>query len=244
MARERNSKRGIAWAWIGAVILVAGVIALILGALVNRPAEVPTGSPSPESSEFPSSVPTVIPGEVVDSAVVEKGWVPEPITTDPDVYVQSALEAASTFDTQRSSRDEWLAYLETWFTPDTRYTAESDREAALEGYLLELRQSVVLPEADWDSLDSEKGRVVATLAGEIDEIPASEDASGDMRIGTADVTLTFTRVDGDGADYGYDEQVRVSVQVLCGDGSIPAPGSAQQAGDCKVVRFFTEPMEQ
>lgn len=243
MAREQNSKRGTTWAWIGGVILVAGVIAIIIGALASRPATGPTGSPSPEPSGSPSSSLTVIPGEVVDPDVVEKGWVPEPVTTDADVYIQSALEAASTFDTQLSSRDEWLSYLETWFTPDTRYTSNSDREAALEGYLLELRQSVVLPEADWDSLDSEKGRVVATLAGEIETAAASEDASGDMRIGTADVTLAYTRVDGDGAEYGYDEQVRVSVQVLCGAGSVPVPGSAQRAGDCKVVRFFTEPME-
>ena len=74
-------------------------------------------------------------------------------------------------------------------------------------------------------------------------MPVAEDPSGDMHIGTADLTLTYTRVDGDGKEYGFEEQVRVSVQVLCGAGSVPAPGSAQQAGDCKVVRFFTEPME-
>jgi hypothetical protein len=31
--------------------------------------------------------------------------------------------------------------------------------------------------------------------------------------------------------------------VLCGPGSVPTPDSGQQAGDCKVVRYFTEPME-
>lgn len=243
MARERNSKRGIAWAWIGAVILAAGIIAIIIGALLNQPAPTPTPSTSAEPSDSPSAVPTAVPGAVVDPSVTDKGWVPEPITMDANFYIQRALEAASTFDTQLSSREEWLAYLETWFTPDTRYASESDREAALEGFLLELRQSVVLPEEDWDSLASEKGRVVAALTGAIEDVAVSEDPSGDMRIGTADVTLTYTRVDGDGAEYGYEDRVRVSVQVLCGEGSVPAPGSAQQSGDCKVVRFFTEPME-
>jgi len=243
VARERNSKRGIAWAWIGAVILAAGVIALIIGALLNQPASTPTPSTSAEPSGSPSAAPTADPGAVVDPDVTERGWVPEPITTDAGLYIQRALEAASTFDTQLSSREEWLAYLETWFTPDTRYASESDRAAALEGFLLELRQSVVLPETDWESLSSEKGRVVAALTGEIEDVPVSEDTSGDMRIGTADVTLRYTRVDGDGAEYGYEDQVRVSVQVLCGDGSVPVPGSAQRPGDCKVVRFFTEPME-
>ena len=243
MARERNTKHGMAWAWIGAVALAAGVIAIIISAMLNQPPSGPASSASPDPSASLSPAPTAQPGAVVDADVVEKGWVPEPITTDPDLYIESALEAASTFDTQLSSRDEWLAHLETWFTADTRYTSETDREAALDAALLELRQSVVLPEADWESLDSEEGRVVAAIDGGVDDMPVAEDPSGDMHIGTADLTLTYTRVDGDGKEYGFEEQVRVSVQVLCGAGSVPAPGSAQQAGDCKVVRFFTEPME-
>ncbi|WP_341940335.1 MULTISPECIES: hypothetical protein [unclassified Microbacterium] len=243
MARERNGKRGIAWAWIGAVILAAGIIAIIFGALLNQQTPIPSPSASPEPPDSPSALPTVVPGAVVDPSVTDKGWVPEPITTDANFYIQRALEAASTFDTQLSSREEWLAYLETWFTPDTRYTSEPDRDSALDAALLELRQSVVLTEADWDSLASAKGRVVAALTGAIEDVAVSEDPSGDMRIGTADVALSYTRVDGDGAEYGYEDRVRVSVQVLCGEGSVPAPGSAQQSGDCKVVRFFAEPME-
>ncbi|WP_211160586.1 MULTISPECIES: hypothetical protein, partial [Microbacterium] len=59
----------------------------------------------------------------------------------------------------------------------------------------------------------------------------------------SDVVLEFTRSDGSGVESSYEESVRVSVQVLCGPGSVPAPDSAQQVGDCKVVRFFTEPVE-
>ena len=64
-----------------------------------------------------------------------------------------------------------------------------------------------------------------------------------MSIGTADVTLTFTRSDGNGNETSYDETVRVSVQVLCGEGRCRRPNTAQQAGDCKVVRYFSEPLE-
>ena len=67
--------------------------------------------------------------------------------------------------------------------------------------------------------------------------------SGDMRIGTADVVLTFTRSDGNGGETSYEETVRVSVQVLCGEGSVPTPNTAQQAGDCKVVRYFSGSLE-
>lgn len=108
---------------------------------------------------------------------------------------------------------------------------------------LELRQGVVLPEAEWDSLAGEDGRVVAAIDEDLELGPVSDDESGDMTIGTADVVLTFTRTDGDGAESSYDETVRVSVQVLCGPASVPTPGSDQLAGDCKVVRYFTEPME-
>ncbi|WP_137845429.1 hypothetical protein [Microbacterium sp. 2FI] len=180
---------------------------------------------------------------MVDATVVDKGWVPEPITTDPDVYIREALAAASTFDTQKSSRDEWLIYLDTWFTPDTRYTSEEDREDDMRASQLELRQAVVLPEPEWDSLANEDGRVEASVPGEIayDEVP--DDESGDMLIGTADVVLTFTRSDVSGNEASYDEQVRVSVQVLCGEGSVPTPNSDQQPGDCKVVRYFSGTLE-
>jgi hypothetical protein len=106
-----------------------------------------------------------------------------------------------------------------------------------------MRQTVVLPDAEWDSLAGEKGRVASVTAGDIIFSPAPQDTSGDMSIGTADVTITFTRADGSGGEVSYDETTRLSVQVLCGPGSVPTPNTAQVAGDCKIVRFFSEPVE-
>jgi hypothetical protein len=85
--------------------------------------------------------------------------------------------------------------------------------------------------------------VTAEVSGDIAYTDVPEDASGDMRIGTADVVLTFTRSDSDGKESSYDDKVRVSVQVLCGEGSVPSPNSDQQAGDCKVVRYFSGSLE-
>ena len=113
----------------------------------------------------------------------------------------------------------------------------------MEASQVEMRQGVVLPQEDWDSLAAEDGRVVARTTGDIAYVPVTQDPSGDMSIGTADVTLTFTRSDDSGNENSYDETVRVSVQVLCGSASVPTPNTAQQAGDCKVVRYFTEPLE-
>ncbi|MDY0910107.1 hypothetical protein [Microbacterium sp. CFBP9034] len=241
--RSRATRRGLIWAVAGGLIVIGAVVAIVVSSMM---AQVPTADPTPTGSSGAASTPhdTAAPaGKFVDPAVIERGWVPEPITPDPDVYVRAALAAASTFDTQLSTRQEWLAYLDTWFTPDTRYASEQDREDDMRAAQLELRQGVVLPEEEWKSLANEDGRVTATVPGEISYQLVPDDASGDMRIGTADVVLTYTRADGAGTQSPYDETVRVSIQVLCGAGSIPTPDSAQQPGDCKVVRYFSGSLE-
>jgi len=240
---QRRNRRGLMWAIIGGVVLAIGIVALLLSGILSQP-PTPTASPTPSESADPSTDPTEEPADaVVDSSVTDEGWIPEPITSDPDIYIRAALAAASTFDTQESSRNDWLAYLDTWFTPDTRYTSEQDRQDDMQASQLELRQAVVLPEPEWDSLANEDGRVEASVPGDIRYVEVPDDASGDMRIGTADVVLTFTRSDGSGNEASYDETVRVSVQVLCGEGSVPTPDSQQQPGDCKVVRYFSGSLE-
>ncbi|WP_448256117.1 hypothetical protein [Microbacterium aurum] len=243
-AFDRPRRSGLVWALLGGIVLLGGVIALVVGLLTPNasPSPSPTET-SPANSPSASTTPRPVDGAVVDESAVESGWAPEPVTTDAETYVRAALAAASTFDTTLSTRDQWLSYLDTWFTPDTRYP-EADRPDRLKAAQLELRQGVVLPQEMWDSLAMQGGRVVANVVGEVDLTDVPEDTTGDMRIGTADVELTFTQQDGTGEESSYTESARVSVQVLCGAGSVPTPGSAQQAGDCKVVRFFTEPVEK
>ncbi|GAA1969118.1 hypothetical protein [Microbacterium deminutum] len=243
MATPRSSRRGLVWAIIGAAVLLVAIIAIVASSMLGKtPVASPTvnQSPRPNASQAPTDPP---PESVVDESVIQRGWIAEPITKDSDLYIQAALAAASTFDTQQSTRAEWLSYLDTWFTPDTRYATEQEREDDMRASQLELRQGVVLPEADWNSLANENGRVTADAAGEIAYTDVPEDSSGNMRIGTTDVVLTFTRSDSGGKESSYDEKVRVSVQVLCGDGSVPAPNSDQQPGDCKVVRYFSGSLE-
>lgn len=245
MTNESAGRRGLIWAVVGGIVLVAGIVAIIVSTLLAQSAP-PTSGTEPGDSSTPTTPGMSIPppaAEVVDQTVTERGWRPEPITTDAETYIRAALEAASTFDTQKSTRDEWLDYLDTWFTPDTRYALEADQLAVMKASQVELHQGVVLPKDQWDSLAHENGRVVATTMGDVVYVAVTDDASGDMSIGTSDVTLTFTRSDGGDGETSYEEQVRVSVQVLCGPGSVPTPDSDQQAGDCKVVRYFTEPLE-
>lgn len=241
----QRSRRGVIWAVVGGVILVAGIAAIIIGAIATTPGSTGPTPTSPAPSQPAPPSPTASgseAGDVVDASVEDRGWVPEPITTDAEDYVRGALAAAGTFDTQLSTYEEWLAYLGSWFTPDTRYASEADREAELESAKLELRQSVALPESEWDSLADENGRASST-AGEVVVTAVPDDASADMAFGTADVVITFTRSDGEDGEVSYEETTRLTVQVLCGPDSVPTPDSAQQAGDCKVVRYFAEPLE-
>ncbi|KJL42362.1 hypothetical protein [Microbacterium trichothecenolyticum] len=244
MATQGSGRRSMLGAIVGGAVLVAAIVAIVVSSLLAQ--QPPSQTATPDETEpagGTASVTATPEGAVVDPDAAQQGWTPEPITTDPEVYIRAALETASTFDTQASSREEWLAYLDTWFTPDTRYNDPVDQDAALRASRTEMRQGVVLPAEEWESLAREDGRVVATTGGAVTFVPVSQDPSGDMLIGTADVTLTFTRSDGSGGETSYEEQVRVSVQVLCGPGSVPTPDTAQLAGDCKVVRYFTEPME-
>lgn len=234
---------GLPWAIAGGLVLVGGTAALVAMAIINgtTPDAGPPNSPtSTTTSATPSAQPPTEPTDmsVVDESVTAQGWTPEPITRDATVYIRGALSAAATFDTTLSTRDEWLAYLDTWFTPDTRYASQADREAQLDQARLELRQSVVLPEDMWNSLAAEDGRVEAAASPEITYSLVPENPAGDMFIGETEVVLTFaSRTEGE-EETRYEQTARVRVQVLCGGESIPTPGSAQQVGDCKVVRFF------
>lgn len=225
------------------VTLAAGVLALIalVIAVLILGREAGSGSrPEPPASEQ-SSTPapsSPVSGDVVDREVAKRGWVPEPITQDPDAYARTALEAAGTFDTRLATRAEWVAWLGSWFTPSPLYDNEQDALDQMAGYKAELDQSVVLPQTRWDDLAGEDGRVSARVDGDLEYFDLPETTQKHVRTATANVVMTYSTSGGAGGEVSYDETVRVSVQVVCGGASVPAPGSAQQAGDCKVVRFF------
>jgi hypothetical protein len=238
MKKRRSRRWGlILSALIGAAVLVVVMIALLArgsGGGAAQPTPLP---PVPSGSASPTS--TGSSGEVVDPGVTKRGWVPEPITQDPDAYLRAALQAAATFDTRRATRDEWLKWLGTWFTPSPLYDDPQDASDQMAGYKAELAQTVVLPQSQWDDLTNNDGRVSARVDGQVEYLDQPEATRKHARTATANVVMTYTQTgDGTGGEASYDQTVRVSVQVVCGGASIPTPGSAQRAGDCKVVRFF------
>ena len=223
---------------VGAALTAAIVIALFArGSGVGDSSQPSPTRPVPSDSASPTS--TASGGDAVDARVAKRGWVPEPITQDADVYVGAALEAAATFDTRHSSRDEWVKWLGTWFTPSPLYDDHQDALDQLGRYEAELAQTVVVPQSQWDDLAKNDGHVTARVDGPINYLDQTEATSKHVSTATANVVMTFTQSgDGTGAEASYDRTVRVSVQVVCGGASVPTPGSAQRAGDCKVVRFF------
>lgn len=220
------------------VVLVAVVvIAAILGGL--GPSGTSGGPTSASTESQPSVSPSTTSGaeDVVDPTVADRGWVPEPITADRDLYVRAALAAAGTFDTRLADREEWVTWLKTWFTPSPLYDNPDDAAEQMAGYQSDLDQSVLLPQATWDDLAADDGRVEAEVAGPIEYLNLPETTAVNVWTATADVVLTYTRGGGD-EESSYQETVRVSVQVDCGGASVPTAGSAQRPGDCKVVRYF------
>jgi hypothetical protein len=156
-----------------------------------------------------------------------------------DGYVRAALEAAATFDTRHSTRNEWLKWLGTWFTPSPLYDDHQNALDQMGRYEAELAQTVVVPQSQWDDLAKNDGHVSARVDGPVDYLNQPDAASKHVRTATTNVVMTFTQAgDGTVGEASYDQTVRVSVQVVCGGASVPTPDSAQRAGDCKVVRFF------
>jgi hypothetical protein len=222
---------------LGVIVLFVAIIAIVLSQLGGsgshpEPMSTRTGQPGAPPPPDPTGT-----ADVVDRGVGAQGWVPEPITRNPDVYVRAALEAAGTVDTTRTTRSEWVSWLQSWFTPNPLYENKQDGLDQMAAYKAELDQAVAQPQQMWDELASEKGRVSAHVQGKVDYLKLAETSQRRMWTGTADVVMTYTRTE-NGSEVRYDETVRVSVQVVCGGQSIPTPDSAQRAGDCKVVRFF------
>lgn len=226
------------------MLIVIGVLVIVVIALLGRGSGgtvAPSRSPS-RATISQSASPTTSPvasSSAVDPNVATRGWVPEPITQDPDVYVRAALEAAATFDTRHATRDQWVAWLGTWFTPSPLYDHAQDALDQMAGYKAELNQTVLIPQSQWDDLAKNDGRVSGRVDGQIVYSDQADATLKHVRTATANVLTTFTQA-GDSAagDASYEQTVRVSVQVVCGGESVPTSGSAQRAGDCKVVRFF------
>ncbi len=221
---------------VGAVVILVAIVAIIVASL-NRGADPsPTGSgtptaTSPSRSAQPTPDPSgTTPGTGPSSPFdpEAEGWVVEPITTDPEKYVLAALEAVLTFDTRNTSREEFLAYLNTWMTPALSEQTTEDNKRVL-------ANQVLLSEGEWATLTELQGTSTPELVGEVSPLIGPDDGS----YKTTDATFEVSLRPGDRADEtsGWAQTRTIGVMVQCTDESVPAPGTDQKPGDCKVVRW-------
>ena len=232
--------------------MATGIAGVVYGSLglqtLDRPSS-PSGTASSSSPPEESAGDVVT--DVVDESVVEAGWVPEPVTTSIQDYAVSAARAGTSYDTTLATRDQLIDYLASWHTEDSRLASQADRDESLEGKIELLDDYVIVPPATWDEQAAAKAILTAAPEGDVrvdyDHVSIRE-GSLDNYIAdgfhdvTVDLVVTYSQVDSStGERLTYDDRITVSMQLQCGS-SLPAPGSGQSPADCKLIRYYQEPL--
>ena len=218
----------IAGAALLAVAVTVGVVALVTRDDTPEVTTSPTAVPSASS---PTSSPAATPGGTGDAKA--HGWVQEPVTTDPDKYAEAALRAISTFDTTLSTREEYLAYLETWMTPQVGNTTTGEiNPDATENNKRILDREILPTEDMWAGLAEARGFGTP----EYDTI--EQLVSGVTNGYSVEMDTVYTpREEGDFDSGPWAESRNILIQVMCNEWAVPSPEKGQQLGDCKVVRW-------
>ncbi|MGC0371295.1 hypothetical protein [Microbacterium sp. SLBN-111] len=237
-----RGKWAIVIAIVAGGVLVVGGLGWIVGAVITRPeSSAPEGTVAAPSQTAPGADTPGHSSTVVDESFRALGMLPEPITQDPAVYGAVAILAPATFDTTKTTREQFLNRMYTWMSPmprgegQTSWTAE-DRAQDLDSSKTVLATQVVYPRREWDTLAEQKGRSVATLEGAVTvEGNLRYDPSGTKYGISGRVKVTYT-AQGPNGEYSWDDTVDVQLLISCGPGSEsdPAPNTAQRTGDCKV----------
>lgn len=218
---------------VGAIVLLVAVVAIIVAAISRGGTADADKSSTPTPASTSSTAPSAsgAPTEPANDGGVDaaaRGWVAEPITSDPAKYVQAALEAVVTFDTRLATRDEFLAYLHTWMTPAlSEETSEDNRSV--------LKHDVVLSDDEWTRLTELQGTSTPVLVGEVSPLESPDDGSYSIARATMDVTMRPG--DPNNVTDGWMETRTIGVMVQCTESTVPTPDTAQKAGDCKVLRW-------
>lgn len=218
---------------LGVLVIVFAIAAVVI-ALINRGGESTNTTPPTSEPTVSSSAPTSEPSPTNEEPenVTAKGWVAEPITTDPAVYADAALRAVSTFDTTLATREEFVAYLETWLTPQVGNTSTGEiSEDMTERNREAVSNDIVVPEDQWAYI----APLGVTAIAEITE-PTPDVEDGVTQGWASEATTTFQPGATGGTEEPWAETRRLDVLVSCHEWSVPTqPG--QEPGDCKVVRW-------
>lgn len=247
--RKRRLK--IAAAAAGAVVLVGGIAGIGIGALAGgedtaTPAPSLT-TPADDESAAPDPSPSEPAGDVADASVAERGWVPEPITSDPEAYGIAAAEAIWSYDASQATHAEFIEWYTTWFStrPDVDETVRAQDRASDE-FAASIRR--VLTDSDGWRQQSMAGTVMTATADPEGVLLDDEHSSGGdfdrlTELGIHEVTVPLVvRYEETDVSTGeamvYENRLMQTVQISCGDADVP---EGWPADSCRVIRLWEEP---
>jgi hypothetical protein len=247
-ARKRRLK--IAAAAAGAIVLVGGLAGIGIAALSggDDTAAPSTSTPADDASAAPAPSPSEPAGDVADASVTERGWVPEPITTDPEAYGIAAAEALWSYDASQATHSEFIEWYTTWFSTRPDRT-EEQRAASREDDEFGSSVRTVVTDSDGWRQQTLAGTVMTATADPEGVLLDDEHTDGTfddlVAVGihrvTVPLVVRYEETDtSTGEAMVYENRLMQSVQVTCGDADLPEDGS-WPSGSCKVIQVWEEP---
>lgn len=248
-ARKRRTKLLAVTA--GVAVVIAGAAGIGIAAFSggdDTATPVPsTSTPNDDDSATPAPSPSEPAGDVADASVADRGWVPEPITSDPEAYGTAAAEAIWTYDASQATHAEFIEWYTTWFStrPDVDESVRAEDRASDE-FAASIRR--VLTNSDGWRQQSLAGTVMTATADPDGVLLDDEHSSGGdfdrlTELGMHEVTVPLVvRYEETDASTGeamvYENRLMQTVQISCGDADVP---EGWPADSCKVIRLWEEP---
>lgn len=205
---------------LGALFVVAGAGAGIY--LTVRPSAAPSPSagiatsPAPSSSSAVTSTPSPDVSAGTAPATTPEGWVIEPETEDPEIFLDAMFRAAGTFNTTKSTYEEWVAYLKSWINLHPLSASQSDADRLLgkyQGYLADAIPS----EQEWDMLDRQAGSMTFELRTPL--VVKKNAVFPDTWSATGEVNIVRTYAGPDGAPITFSEAAgSIQLMAYCAPG--------------------------
>lgn len=233
---EFKAPTAVGWAWIGATALAIAAVIILVVVILTPPSTQSTHSdseqsPSPAASQAPVEV-----GELLDPGVADVGLIPQPLTDDPDAYVQAALLAPAIWnfaelpvDNNQTLRDgalmDWVA---------DRGTGQEWVDSLISRF----QNAYGAPLLNWSAQDAARDE----LAQSAEVVWIERGESCDLAPSCATYRWTVD-TSTSWNDKITGEQIRVAGRyegniVLQCEASVPAAGSRHPGGDsCMIWNF-------
>ncbi len=230
-----NRPTSAAWVWIAIAFIAIVALAVVLAVILTPPATT-SGNPThvPANSTSTAAPAETFDGEFVDPDAVELGLIPQPITDDPEAYMQAAILAGFTWDLSKGTFEQRTEHLARWVTAPGMFDDPDDELTSLRsGQEVFSRLDADAPRVD--VVDATRNGMRQSAEIVYLEASSVDNPDGPPRLYwnyTVDVQRSWTdRVTGEEISIGF--RFDGFVIVSC-EQSQPPADSAQAPGDCMV----------